>query len=334
MIQVDGIFVQGGGRIAFDVQYSAILPSTVVDGQIIVLTTVTPTKITFSYVVPPNPESGDVWINNGGNNGYSVTSGDNQQVIITPGITMQYIGATWVYKQAYVGISGVWKKFSTDTPLAQSKWEQIIAIADSGEDISQFWNIGDRCEIILSTGETVYAQIAGFNHDDKIDGTGTAAISFVFEYAMQTQSYMNPSDTNSGGWNSCYMRTTKMVSVLNSFPTILQNGIKTVRKPTSAGDQSSNIIISEDKLWIPSVVEISGKEGNASFAGEGSRYPLFMTSSPQSKGLGINGMLTQWWSRSPFSASNEDFCAVSSSGSASSIQPASTLIGVVVGFCV
>lgn len=334
MIQVDGIFVQGGGSIAFDIQYGAILPSTVVNGQIIVLTTVAPTKITFSYVVPSNPESGDVWINNGENNGYSVTCGDNQQVIITPGITMQYIGDTWVYKQAYVGISGVWKKFSTDTPLAQSKWEQIIAIADSGENISQFWNIGDRCELNLSTGETVYAQIAGFNHDDKIDGTGTAAISFVFEYAMETTSYMNASDTNSGGWNSCYLRTTKMVSVLNSFPTILQNGIKTVGKPTSAGDQSSNIIISEDKLWIPSIVELSGNEGKNSFAGEGSQYPLFMTSSPLAKGLGINGMLTQWWSRSPNSESNGNFCCVNTNGRTSLIWPASTLLGVVVGFCV
>lgn len=338
MIQVDGIFVQqggGSGSIAFDVQTAEALPGTVVDGQIVVLTGVSPAKVTFSYTVPTDPAAGDIWIHIVDNNGYAITSGDNQVVTITPGVTRQYADGAWAYRKAYAGVSGAWKMFSTDTPLIDATWEQVVDIANSGEAVSQFWAIGDRCPLSLTGGETVYAQIAGFLHDNLEDGSGLAAITFAFEDCISTIYGMNASNTNSGGWNSSRMRTSTLPTILAQFPAVLQDsaGIKTVNKIASAGSQSSNLITSPDRLWLFSEVEVTGN-AQYSASGEGTIYPLFSTAANRIKGIGAGGAAAIWWLRSPYISVSTSFVFVMASGGVSSSHFASYAYGVAPGFCV
>lgn len=337
MIQVDGIFVQqggGGGSIAFDVQTAEALPGTVVDGQIVVLTGVSPAKVTFSYTVPTDPAAGDIWIHIVDNNGYAITSGDNQVVTIIPGATMQYSDGAWAYRKAYAGVSGAWKMFSTDTPLIDATWEQVVSIANSGEDVSRFWAVGDRCPLILTGGETVYAQIADFLHDSRADGGGLAAITFSFEDCIYTIYGMNDSNTNSGGWNGSRMRTSTLPTLLTQFPAVLQDsaGIKTVNKNASAGSQSSNLITSPDRLWLFSTVEVTGGT-QYSASGEGTIYPLFSTAANRRKGIGAGGAAAVWWLRSPHVRSSTHFVGVTASGGGSGYF-ASGAYGVAPGFCV
>lgn len=337
MIQVDGIFVQqggGGGSIAFDVQTAEALPGTVVDGQIVVLTGVAPAKITFSYTVPANPAAGDIWIHIVDNSGYAITSGDNQAVTITPGVTMQYADGAWAYRKAYAGVSGSWQMFSTDTPLIDATWEQVVGIANSGEDVSQFWAIGDRCPLNLTGGETVYAQIADFLHDNLADGGGLAAITFSFEDCISTNYGMNASNTNSGGWNGSRMRTSTLPALLDQFPAVLQDsaGIKTVNKIASAGSGSSDLITSPDKLWLFSEVEVTGSV-RYSVTGEGTIYPLFSTAANRIKGIGAGGAAAIWWLRSPYIGTGPDFVCVTASGGVRNYT-ASSAYGVAPGFCV
>ena len=337
MIQVDGIFVQqggGSGSIAFDVQTAEALPGTVVDGQIVVLTGVAPAKVTFSYTVPTDPAAGDIWIHIVDNNGYAITSGDNQAVVITPGVTMQYSDGAWAYRKAYAGVSGSWQMFSTDTPLINATWEQVVGIANSGEDVSQFWAVGDRCPLSLTGGETVYAQIAGFLHDNLADGGGLAAITFSFEDCISTTYGMNASNTNSGGWNGSRMRTSTLPTLLAQFPAVLQDsaGIKTVNKIASAGSQSSNLITSPDRLWLFSTVEVTGS-AQYSASGEGTIYPLFSTAANRIKGIGAGGAAAIWWLRSPRANYSTGFVDVLVSGSVSA-SGASDAFGVAPGFCV
>lgn len=337
MIQVDGIFVQqggGSGSIAFDVQTAEALPGTVVDGQIVVLTGVTPPKVTFSYTVPTDPAAGDIWIHIVDNSGYAITSGDNPAVVITPGVTMQYSDGAWAYRKAYAGVSGAWQMFSTDTPLINATWEQVVGIANSGEDVSQFWAVGDRCPLILTGGETVYAQIAGFLHDSLEDGSGLAAITFAFEDCISTTYGMNASNTNAGGWDGSRMRTSTLPTLLTQFPAALQDsaGIKTVNKIASAGSESRNLITSPDRLWLFSEVEVTGS-AQYSASGEGTIYPLFSTTANRIKGIGAGGAAAVWWLRSPGISTSNSFVYVLASGSAGTYY-ASIAFGVAPGFCV
>ena len=338
MIQVDGIFVQqggGSGSIAFDVQTAEALPGTVVDGQIVVLTGVSPAKVTFSYTVPTDPAAGDIWIHIVDNNGYAITSGDNQAVTITPGVTMQYADGAWDYRKAYAGVSGAWQMFSTDTPLINATWEQVVGIANSGEDVSQFWAVGDRCPLSLTGGETVYAQIAGFLHDNLADGGGLAAITFSFEDCISTTYGMNASSTNSGGWNGSRMRTSTLPTLLTQFPAALQDsaGIKTVNKIASAGRESKDLITSPDRLWLFSEVEVTGS-AQYSVSGEGTIYPLFSTTTNRIKGIGAGGTASAWWLRSPYKSSGDSFVLVLATGSVAGNRDAIVAFGVAPGFCV
>ena len=337
MIQVDGIFVQqggGGGSIAFDVQTAEALPGTVVDGQIVVLTGVAPAKVTFSYTMPTDPAAGDIWIYIVDNNGYAITSGDNQVVTITPGVTKQYSDGAWAYRKAYAGVSGSWRMFSTDTPLINTTWEQVVDIANSGEDASQFWAVGDRCPMSLTGGETVYAQIAGFLHDNRADGSGLAAITFSFEDCISTKYGMNASNTNSGGWNNSRMRTSTLPTLLTQFPAVLQDsaGIKTVNKIASDGNRSSNLITSPDRLWLFSTVEVTGGT-QYSASGEGTIYPLFSTEANRIKGIGAGGAAYAWWLRSPNISNSNGFVGVEKAGSVFYFFAGGS-VGVAPGFCV
>ena len=317
------------GGVVFDVQIAQQLPAAVVNNQVVVLTSRDCSKWTFSYGPPASPESGDIWIHTVDGGGYTLSIAGDQTLILTPGVVMQYNGSAWEYCNAYIGVNGVWTLFSTKSPL--SSWEQVVGIANSGEDVSKFWSVGDTCPLTLSTGETVYPQIAGFKHDDKANGGGKAAISFITKDCLGTKYKMNDSWTNVGGWNDSKMRKTNMPAFLATFPDILKSdiGIKTVNKRASAGNQSTNIITSQDRCWIPALIEVMGSSG-ASVPGEGTQYSLFTTNSSRIKKVGAAA--ADWWSRSPYSSSSYSFCAVSAAGAAT-IDIADTELGVALGFC-
>ena len=140
---------------------------------------------------------------------------------------------------------------------------------------------------------------------------------------------MNSSNTNAGGWNNSAMRT-RMSTYLSQLPAALRNVIKTVNKRTSAGNQSSSIQTTQDKLFLLSEIEIFGAT-TYSFAGEGTQYEYYAAGNTTIKK--VNGSAYSWWERSPRSDNTANFCMVNDSGSAG-ISAASDSRGVSFGFCV
>ena len=140
---------------------------------------------------------------------------------------------------------------------------------------------------------------------------------------------MNSSNTNAGGWNSSAMRT-RMSTYLSQLPAALRNVIKTVNKRTSAGNQSSSIQTTQDKLFLLSEIEIFGAT-TYSFAGEGTQYEYYAAGNTTIKK--VNGSAYIWWGRSPISDDTDYFCGVDSSGNAG-YNNASYSYGVSFGFCV
>ena len=85
---------------------------------------------------------------------------------------------------------------------------------------------------------------------------------------------MNATNTTVGGWTSSEMRSWVTGTLLGQLPADLQLALKEVNKLTSAGNQSSTIITTVDKLFLFSDVECLGS-ATFSQAGEGSKYPIF-----------------------------------------------------------
>ena len=75
--------------------------------------------------------------------------------------------------------------------------------------------------------------------------------------------YMNSSNTNVGGWDESLMRTFINNRVFNAMPTVIQSLIKSVEIRATAGNKSTEIITSFDKIYLPSYREVgSGTTAN------------------------------------------------------------------------
>ena len=214
--------------------------------------------------------------------------------------------------------------------FANASWDTINAIAQSGQASSAF-SIGDTKSISIN-GTNYNIQIYDFNHDDLADGSGKAKITFGLANCLSTTYKMNRSNTNSGGSGSCALRTTLQNTILNQLPTELKSLIKTVKKKTSAGSQSTTINTTNDTLFLFSEVELFGST-TYSVAGEGTQYPIFTDNNSRIKKQGDTGSAYYWWERSPYASNSANFCSVSTDGSAN-LFSASHSLGVCFGFCI
>lgn len=142
-------------------------------------------------------------------------------------------------------------------------------------------------------------------------GGGKAPLTFQLHDCYRTTYRMNSSDTNVGGWTNCEMRTTHLPAILELMPEVVKNNIREVQKLTSAGNQSSSIQTTNDKLFLLSEIEIFGTTIN-SHAGEGTRYEYYAAGNTMIKK--VNGSADFWWERSPGANGSLGFCNVTGRG--------------------
>ena len=213
-----------------------------------------------------------------------------------------------------------------DAIFSNNSWEKIIAACQS-RSVPDSWVVGNSKTMTIN-GRDYQIDIIGKNHDTYTAG-GTAPLTFQMHDCYGTVYKMNSSNTNVGGWTDCAMRNTHLPAILALMPTEVQNGIREVNKLTSAGKQSSAINTTADKLFLLSEIEIFGSV-ESSNKGEGSQYTYYHAGN--SKVKKVSGSASEWWERSPNSASNAGFCNVSKGGSADHYA-ATGSYGVAFAFC-
>lgn len=214
-----------------------------------------------------------------------------------------------------------------DPVFANNTWEQIIEACHNNE-VPDTWKVADH-KLMTINGVDYQIDIIGKNHDDYSDGSGKAPLTFQLHDCYADTKQMNSSNTNSGGWTSCAMRSTHLPAILALMPTEVRNGIREVNKLTSAGSQSATINTTADKLFLLSEIEIFGRV-IYSKSGEGTQYDYYKAGN--SKVKKFNGSGADWWGRSPRGVISTVFCRVDSSGNATYFY-ASYAYGVAFGFC-
>ena len=210
--------------------------------------------------------------------------------------------------------------------FADNDWASIIAACHSGS-VPSTWVVGNSKPMTIN-GASYQVDIIGKNHDTYASG-GKAPLTFQLHDCYGETKNMNSSNTNSGGWTSCAMRSTHLPAILALMPTEVQNGIREVNKMTSAGSQSATINTTADKLFLLSEIEIFGSV-SYSKSGEGTQYDYYKAGN--SKVKKFNGSASSWWERSPRGSDSTFFCRVYSSGAADH-SGASRAYGVAFGFC-
>lgn len=217
-------------------------------------------------------------------------------------------------------------QYPYEANFADNTWETIIAACQRGA-VPETWAVGNHKTMMIN-GASYQVDIIGKNHDTYTAG-GKAPLTFQLHDCYADTKAMNSSNTNSGGWTSCDMRSTHLPAILALMPTEVKNGIREVNKLTSAGSQSSTINTTADKLFLLSEVEIFGSV-SYSKRGEGTQYDYYKAGN--SKVKNYNGSANTWWERSPRGNSSTNFCCVDSGGDAH-YYGASTERGVAFGFC-
>ena len=194
--------------------------------------------------------------------------------------------------------------------FADNDWASIIAACHSGS-VPSTWVVGNSKTMTIN-GASYQVDIIGKNHDTYASG-GKAPLTFQLHDCYGEAKNMNSSNTNSGGWTSCAMRSTHLPAILALMPTEVQNGIREVNKLTSAGSQSATINTTADKLFLLSEIEIFGSV-SYSKSGEGTQYDYYKAGN--SKVKKSNGSAYNWWERSPIGSGSTHFCYVYSGGDA------------------
>ncbi len=221
--------------------------------------------------------------------------------------------------------------------FASAAWGDIARIAATG-DAEKFFNVGDEKVITLSTGENVTLVILGFNHDDLTAG-GKAPITIGMKNCLATNYPMNSGSTNVGGWDQSKMRTDTMATLLTQLPSDLRAVIKQVNKKATAGNKSTTITTSADKLFLLALTEISPQTG-AGYKDEGEQYEYWRTIKNGTVAADRikyasngDGSACSWWLRSPYTAYAGSFRCVYGAGVLNGSSAYVTL-GVSFGFCI
>lgn len=210
--------------------------------------------------------------------------------------------------------------------FADNDWSAIIAACHSGS-VPSTWVVGNSKTMTIN-GTSYQIDIIGKNHDTYASG-GKAPLTFQLHDCYADTKAMNSSNTNSGGWTSCAMRSTHLPAILALMPTEVRSGIREVNKLTSAGSQSATINTTADKLFLLSEVEVFGST-SYSAAGEGTQYDYYKAGNSKVKNR--NGSAASWWERSPYASYSTRFCLVNGNGGANYIT-ASDARCVAFGFC-
>lgn len=210
----------------------------------------------------------------------------------------------------------------------------MVAAADAGLiNLQDYWAVGQERKVSLSAmaatgvGESHAAQTVTMvlmNAGGKTLATPTAAGQTTCNYVVGLKNglaeygYMNSSNTNSGGWDSCARRTWCNSVYRSAIPATLRGIFKQHKNITASGGLSTVATTSTDYFALPAEKEVFGSTTYANSTAETSltQFQWYKTAANRIKKIGDSGSADDWWGRSPYSGNSTFFCGVNSGGSA------------------
>ena len=240
------------------------------------------------------------------------------------------------------------KQYKVFATLNDYSWEEISAVSASG-DAKNLFSVGDTKSIVLNgtVGETTFsnvkidAYILGINHNAEVEGNNrihfcigkvdNKTIGLVDnqynQYPMTSSGYFSMSygnsNTNSGGWEGCYMRNSVMQWIKNALPTDLQNVLKTVTKYTDntggGSNESSSVTATTETICLEAEFEVQGARSyaNSYEQNKQKQYDYYKNGNSKIRyKYNDTNIVVWWWNRNPYSVNSHYFCNVNTDGSA------------------
>ena len=265
---------------------------------------------------------------------YDVTEFKNIRVTIGT-----YVSITPVEGLSYVdGLPNDWNRIKEIAKIISEASDSINAnttgsvYVNNGNTWAYKITPGNTISVTSTAGTYTYA-VMGFNNfaltnQNHYGGNHTTA-GLTFGAVDSVGKYrMNSSNTNSGGWKNCLMRTSTMPTLQNGMPATLAQ----VKVPYVNYNQST-ILYSDDYLFLPAEKEVFGTR-TGSIAVEADALTQFAYyKNGGSKIKKVSGNAWWWWLRSAKHDRDDSFCAVWQQGGAAYNDPPNSL-GASPCFCV
>lgn len=192
---------------------------------------------------------------------------------------------------------------TVEKTFANCSWAEFIAIIRAG-NVRKFCKVGDMKTMKLKTGELIRVAIAGFDHDISEEGF-TLPVTLTFVDCLSENYPMNHIATNISGWKGSIMRNKTMAELFELLPDDLKCFIVASKKDNAT----------LDKLFLPSEVEVWGKNQYGEDDESNKQYEFYKNKHNRIKFCANNEEYATYWSlRSPLPDNKSSFCIVDSSG--------------------
>lgn len=237
-------------------------------------------------------------------------------------------------------------------PFSTISTADIPAITKAGI-ASSVWAIGDTRAVKLNgtvgaynfSNETVYMFIMAFDHNSSVEMnnehhivcsfaknalTGGKDIAFTDsqydKYTSAAAFHMNSSNTNSGGWQSSYMRQTICSQFKNALPSDLRAVLRSRTIYTdnhgNGTNNASDVTATTDTVYIPSEFEVQGIWSYANYYERNHQQQLayYKNGASKIRYKSNNTSTAAWWWVRSSNYLGGGFCHVNTDGSHSNLS--------------
>lgn len=202
-------------------------------------------------------------------------------------------------------------------------WASVRSVILAG-DAAKYLSVGDTKSVTSKSGKTYTIRVADMQSGryDYSDNSGSSKVTFEFveTYNLNGTGHWKIGSNVGDSWNTCSLRTSTMPAILADLPDDMVAAMSQVKVLSGvAGDASSGIVSSNDKLFLPAEVELFDASKSSigiseSPLGQFDYYKANNTDASRIKYLIGYTTSTQWWERSPDDGSDYYWCCVASSG--------------------
>ena len=177
---------------------------------------------------------------------------------------------------------------------------------------------GTKWTVTLNDGKTLEYRIIGINHDDLIDGSGKAGLTFETTSDFSGGLQMNSTDTNIGGWEKSNLRRRLNSGDLwNLLPSELTAGMKQVAKVTdnTGGGKTGKPTVTADKVFLLSVTEVFGNKQS-----DGVQYEYYADKGVNITNFGGASSAFYHWTRTAYPERDTNFRCIYGDGGSSTCR--------------
>lgn len=228
----------------------------------------------------------------------------------------------------------------SDDPTDRATYtaEEFAQVVNA-ENVQELLPLGTKIKMVPNskeiTDESIEFELVAYKHFRLANGSDMAKTTWLAVNLLNEKRQMNTERMNKGGWAGSDMRRWLNEKLYPSLPSYWKGMMQSVQVRSLAGNDSDEIVFSNDYLFLPSLGEVDsawltsyGYTEEIDPAAEELTFSCFTNNDSRMKAK--RGAVVRWWLRSPWNVSSNYFATVPHTG----ISYTNTAFyGVCPGFC-